>query len=148
MAGTPECASAGVVKGRCWKLVGWRAACSISAVEMGLLPRVPAPLDAPTACPSPSECFSAEPPSAGTACTPRLPCCLSGSFKGNCVFANRATNKHLNYCCSVFLHIKSHQKSNQLHPNGGSELWWFWCLQLSVRGQPSWEGSRVCDGSQ
>lgn len=47
--------------------------------------------------------FLVEHPGAGTtfACPPR---CLSCSFKENCAFANRATNKHLNYCCSIFFH--------------------------------------------
>lgn len=67
----------------------------------------------PAAHPGAGERFPAEPPGAGTA-RARPPRRLSRSFKGNRVFANRATKKHLNYRCSLF--FPAHQKASKEQP--------------------------------
>lgn len=115
--------------GSWWSKVTLWAGCSTSVMEMSLLPGVPGPPGAP-AClwsplpvPVPASSSQLSLPVPAQPVPTCLPCCSSHSFKGNCVFASRAANKHLNYHCSIFLHIKSHQKSNQLHPNRETELW-------------------------
>lgn len=68
--------------GSWWGAEPFPAACNTSAVAMSLLPRVPALLDVPSACPNPQECFSAEPPSAGTAGTTPHPAACQAPSKG------------------------------------------------------------------
>lgn len=134
--------------GSWWSWQPFPAGCSTSAVDTNLLPGVPACPWSLLPVPVPVSMSRLSLPVLAQPVPTCQPCCLSRSFKGNCVFADWATNKHLNYHCSIFPHIKSHQKSNQLHPNGETDLWLFQSLQLSVRGQLSWKASCMCDGSQ